>query len=133
MIDDNDIIRNSLISLTAAVPYVGGTVSFLLDKYLPSEIERKRNVYLKKLESDLEEIKEKIDIKNLDTPEFRSIFTKLLKASIEEYRDEKLTAFRNLTIHTLVTPERYNKIDFFTRLTLTLVPDEIGLQVSGTL
>lgn len=127
MSEEKDIIRNSLIALTAAVPYAGGTISFLLDKYIPSEAERKRNEFIKRLEQDIKEIKEKIDIANLETPEFYSIFTKLLKASMEEYREEKLHAFRNLTLNIALEPQKFNKIDFFTRLVLSLVPDEIML------
>ncbi len=120
-----DMIRDSLIALTAAIPYVGGTLSFLLDKYIPSEAERKRNDFVLTLANDLEEMKEKIDACNLDTPEFYSIFTKLLKASMEEYRNEKLTAFRNLVLNIVLEPQKFNKIDFFTQLVISLVPDEI--------
>lgn len=125
MEENKDIIRNGFIALTAAVPYAGGTISFLLDKYIPSEAERKRNEFIRCLENDIEEIKEKIDIANLDTPEFYSIFTKLLKASMEEYRNEKIQAFRNLTLNIVLEPQKFNKIDFFTRLVISLVPDEI--------
>lgn len=120
-----DMIRDSLIALAAAIPYAGGTLSFLLDKYIPSEAERKRNDFIMTLANDLEEMKEKINVFNLDTPEFYSIFTKLLKASMEEYRDEKLTAFRNLALNIVLEPQKFNKMDFFTRLVISLVPDEI--------
>lgn len=127
MDEEKDIIRNSVIALTAAIPVAGGTISFLLDKYIPSEAERKRNEFIKCLECDIEEIKEKIDISNLDTPEFYSIFNKLLKASMEEYREEKLNAFRNLALNVILEPQKFNKIDFYTRLVISLVPDEIML------
>lgn len=125
MEDKKDIIRNSLIALSAAIPYVGGTLSFLLDKYIPSEAEKKRNEFIMSLANDLEEMKEKINVCNLETPEFYSIFTKLLKASMEEYRNEKLTAFRNLAINIVLEPQKFNKVDFFTQLVISLVPDEI--------
>lgn len=123
--DKKDLIRNSLIALTSTVPYIGGTISFLLDKYIPSETEKRRNEFIKKLEADLKEIEEKVDDFNLDTPEFYSIFTRLLKESMEEYRSEKITAFRNLTIHIVLKPQEFNKIDFFAKLVISLVPDEI--------
>lgn len=31
-----DILRDGLIALTSAIPYAGGMLSFLLDKYIPS-------------------------------------------------------------------------------------------------
>lgn len=93
MDDTNDFIRNSLIALTGTVPYVGGSISFLLDKYIPSEAERKRNEFISKVSDDLEELREKVDAFNFETPEFYSIFTKLLRHAVEEYRDEKINAF----------------------------------------
>lgn len=125
MDDTNDFIRNSLIALTGTVPYVGGSISFLLDKYIPSEAERKRNEFISKVSDDLEELREKVDAFNFETPEFYSIFTKLLRHAVEEYRDEKINAFRNLTMNIVLEPEQFDKIDFFTRLVIVLVPDEI--------
>lgn len=123
--DKKDLIRNGLIALTSTVPYVGGTLSFLLDKYIPSEAEKRKNAYIKNLEADLQEVKGKVNNFNLETPEFYSIFTKLLKASMEEYRNEKITAYRNLTLRIVLNPQEFNKIDFFAQLVISLVPDEI--------
>ena len=123
--NEKDLIRNSLIAMTAAIPYAGGTISFLLDKYVPSEAEKRRNEFILTLANDLEELKGRIGILNLDTQEFHSIFIKLLKASMEEYRNEKLDAFRNLSLHIVLKPQEFNKIDFYTRLVISLVPDEI--------
>ncbi len=125
MNSENDFIRNSLIALTGGVPYVGGPISFLLDKYIPSEAERKKNEFISRVADDLEELREKVDTFNFETPEFYSIFTKLLRHAVEEYHDEKINAFRNLTINIVLEPEKFDKIDFFTRLVLGLVPDEI--------
>ena len=125
MNDKNDVIRNSLIALTGAVPYVGGPVSFLLDKYIPSEADRRRNEFINQVSNDLEELKEKVDAFNFESPEFYSLFTKLLRHAVEEYRDEKINAFRNLTMNIVLEPEKFDKIDFFTRLVIELVPDEI--------
>lgn len=123
--NEKDIIRNSLIALVAAIPYAGGTLSFLLDKYIPSEAERKRNDFIQSLANDIEELKIKVNDINFETPEFYSIFTKLLRTSMEEYRDEKINAFRNLVLNVLLEPHNFNKIDFFTQLVISLVPDEI--------
>ena len=63
--DKKDLIRNGLIALTSTVPYVGGTLSFLLDKYIPSEAEKRKNAYIKNLEADLQEVKGKVNSFNL--------------------------------------------------------------------
>lgn len=122
--DNKDIIRNSLIAATGTVPYVGGTISFLLDKYIPSEAEKRRNEFLNKLAGDLEELKDQVENYS-DSPEFINIFTRLLRASIDEYRDEKITAFRNLVINIAISPQKFNAIDYYSRLVIKMIPDEI--------
>ncbi|MBO7564508.1 MAG: hypothetical protein J6T40_06660 [Clostridiales bacterium] len=122
---DDDLIRNGLIGISGAIPVAGGSIAFLLDKYVPSRAEQKKKAYIERLAKDIEEIKEKVSIENMDTPEFQSIFARLLHASIDEYREEKLNAFRNLTLNVLVEPKSFNKIDYFSRLVLLMVPDEI--------
>lgn len=124
-----DEIRNILIALSSVVPYAGGTISFILDKYIPSEVERRKNEFLVQLSNDLEALKEKIDIKNLETPEFKSVFAKLLQASVEEHRQEKLVAFRNISLNLLLNTEllKFDKLEFYSRLILMLIPDEIKI------
>lgn len=122
-----DITRNSVIAGVAAVPYAGGPLSFLLDKYIPSEAEKRRNEFLQKLSDDIQELKDKAVVFDMDSPEFHSIFLKLLKASMEEYRHEKINSFRNLALNSLLIPEQLNKIDFYTRLAIQLIPDEIKI------
>lgn len=123
--EKDDFVRNTLIALSGAIPYVGGPISFLLDKYIPSEVERKRNEFLNMIAKDIEELNEKVDEYDLNSPEFYSIFTRLLRASIEEYREEKITAFRNLVINIAIEPQKFNSIDYCARLVMKMIPDEI--------
>ena len=125
----NDNLRNALVALSSLIPTVGGTISFLLDKYIPSESEIRKNLFLQQLANDLENLKEKIEINNIESPEFQSVFSKLLRASIEEHREEKIIAFRNITVNLLFDPNKlaFNKVEFYTRLVLLLIPDEIKL------
>ncbi len=125
----NDKLRNALVAISSMIPTVGGTISFLLDKYIPSESEIRKNVFLQQIANDLENLKEKIDINNIETPEFQSVFSKLLRASIEEHREEKIIAFRNITVNLLLEPNKlaFNKVEFYTRLVLLLIPDEIKI------
>lgn len=125
----HDNFRNFLIAATAATPYIGGPLSFLLDKYVPSAAERKRNEFLTQLSFDIQSIENKISIENMNTPEFQSIFIKLLKASFEEYRKEKIVSFRNIIVNILTNDQtqNFNEIEFFARLALNLLPDEIKI------
>lgn len=122
-----DLTRNLIIAGTAIIPVVGGPLSFLLDKYLPSQLEQKRNLYLKQLSEEIDRLKEKIDIHNFETPEFQSIFMTLLRHAIAEYREEKIDAFKNLTLSVAMDPNCFNKVDFYSRLVIIMIPDEIRI------
>lgn len=50
----HDNIRNTLIALSSMIPTVGGTVSFILDKYIPSEVEKRKREYIIQLANDIE-------------------------------------------------------------------------------
>ena len=123
--DKEDFVRNGLIAASSAIPYVGGTISFLLDKYIPSEAEKRKNEFLNRIADDLEELKGKVNECNYESPEFVSIFTRLLRASIDEFREEKITSFRNLVINIVIAPHKFNAIDFYSRLVIKMIPDEI--------
>ena len=127
---EKDDLRNALIAVASITPYVGGPISFLLDKYIPSEMERRKNEYLKKLENDINELQERIDPENFNKPEFQSVFIRLLRQSREEHRREKIDSFRNISMNLLMTDNglwQFSKVEFFTGLTLSFIPDELNL------
>ena len=125
----DDAIRNALIGISAGVPVVGGPISFILDKYIPSEVERKRNKLLNQLNKDVEDLKDKIYVRNMYTPIFQSVFNSLLQASFTEYRHEKITAFRNIILQMLQTSDEIflDQASFFSRLVILMIPDEIRI------
>lgn len=128
MLPHDDFKRNFFVAAVAGIPYVGGSLSFLLDQYLPSECEKRRNDFLKQLSEDIENLKEKINLSNMETPEFQAIFERLLRATVEEHRKEKLISFRNITLNMLDgTTPNFDKADFFSRLVLSMIPDEIKI------
>lgn len=83
---------------------------------------------MKQLSDDIEKLKEKINLSNMETPEFQAIFERLLRATVEEHRKEKLVSFRNITLNMLdsITPN-FDKADFFSRLVLSMIPDQIKI------
>lgn len=90
---------------------------------------RRQSEFLLQLSSDIEELQEKINVKNMDTPEFKAIFMKLLSESIYEHRKEKLISFRNILLNVLLEDDiiHFDKVEFFSSLVTDLVPDEIKI------
>lgn len=126
---NNDILRNIGIAGVAAVPFVGGPISFLLDKYVPEESRRRQSQFLLQLSDDIELLKDKINYKNMDSPEFKAMLMKMLSASIYEHRKEKLISYRNILLNVLLDENmlHFDKSEFFASLVTDLVPDEIKI------
>lgn len=128
MTDKKDTIRNIGIASIAALPLVGGSLAFLLDKYIPEENRRRQNEFILQLSNDVERLKDKINVKNMETPEFRAIFMKLLSESIFEHREEKIGSFKNILLNVLFEDvDHFDKADFFAHLVMDLLPDEIKI------
>lgn len=125
----NDNEKNLLVIISSMIPTIGGTLSFILDKYLPSETEKRRIEFLTQIERDITQLKKQVDLRRMETPEFQAIFSRLLKSVVEEHRKEKIDAFRNITVKLITNPYNldFNKIDFYARLALILIPDELKL------
>lgn len=123
-----EIIRNLFIAGSSAIPMVGGTLSFLLDKYLPSVIEKRRSDFLKQLEKDFQNLPYEI-INSLESNEcFYSVFLKVLSQVTYEHKIEKIHAFRNILINsTLITDAEFNKVEYFVKLINSLSTDQIKI------
>lgn len=123
-----ELIRNLFISGTGIIPVVGGAISVLLDKYLPSAIENRRTQFLNQLEDDFQKLPYDI-IKNLENNEdFYSVFLKVLGTVTYEHKVEKIKVFRNILINsTVLAEQKFNEVDFFIKLINTLSIDQIRI------
>ena len=123
-----ELIRNLFIAGSSAIPVVGGTLSVLLDKYLPSAIEKRRTDFLKQLEIDFNKLPYEI-INSLESNEcFYSIFLKVLSQVTYEHKTEKINAFRNILINsTLITDIEFNEVEYFIKLINSLSIDQIKI------
>lgn len=125
---DNDHIKNALIAASSAVPVVGGPIAIILDKYLPSEIETRKNDLIRKLSEDLEKIKDSIDPGKLESEEYLTIFLKILRRTMEDNRKEKTIAFRNILINqTISKSTEFDEVSFYIRLIEDLTIDQIRI------
>lgn len=123
-----ETIRNLFIAGTGIIPVVGGAISILLDKYLPSAIENRRIQFLNQLETDFQKLPYDV-IKNLENNEdFYTVFLKVLSTITHEHKVEKIKVFRNILINsTVLAKEKFNEVDFFIKLINTLSIDQIKI------
>lgn len=123
-----ELIRNLFVAGAGIIPVVGGTISVLLDKYLPSDIENRRIQFLNQLENDFQKLPCDM-IKNLENNEdFHSVFLKVLSVITYEHKVEKIIVFRNILINSTILAETdFNEIDYFIKLINDLSIDQIRI------
>lgn len=121
-----DLVRNVLVAATGFVPIAGGTLSFLLDKYLPSAIEARKSSFLSKLEDDLEKIPKETIEQIYSNPDYTSIIIKIFRNALEDDRIEKINAFRNIFINATINKDvSFSEQSFYVKLVTDLSIDQI--------
>jgi hypothetical protein len=121
-------IRNTLIATSASIPIAGGTLSVILDKYLPSELQRRKDNIIDSLTEDLENLKSEIDLIKLESPEYLTVFLKVLKRAVDEHHQEKIIAFRNILLNEAIAPSsEFDEITFYIRMVEDLTVDQIRI------
>lgn len=128
--EDNikELTRNVGISITSLVPVAGGVLSFFLDKYLPSTIEKRKNEFLSNLANDMERLPEDVIKKIYESEEFYSIILKVFKAVIYEEQEIKINAFRNIIINTAISLDYgIDEKEFYIKLITDFTTDQMKI------
>lgn len=126
--EKEELIRNACIAASAAIPVAGGSISVLLDKYLPNKIEERKQNILENIQKDLNRIDINILENKLENEEFYTVFLKVLNKSISNHRDEKLMAFRNILFNNIVNEKMlFDEVSFYIRLVDELTVDQIKI------
>lgn len=123
----NELSRNILIATSSLIPGVGGVLSFFLDKYLPNTIEKRRDDFLLALSNDMKTLPSEI-IEKLSTDEtFHSIVLKVFRAVVQEGKEIKISAFRNILINSALYTPKVDEREFYIKLLTELTTDQIRI------
>lgn len=126
--EKEELIRNVCIAASAAIPVAGGSISVLLDKYLPNKIEERKQNILENVQTDLSRIDINVLENKLDNEEFYTVFLKVLNKSIANHRKEKLMAFRNIIFNDIISEEMaFDEVSLYIRLVDELTVDQIKI------
>lgn len=123
--EKSDLLRNLSLSAIASIPYAGGVLAYILDKKLPEEISLRYNSFVDALEKDIITLKKELSYNRLETPEFYSMFTKVMNEVVTSHIEEKMILYRNILINTLDMSWNCRKNDFFFLITTQISPDAI--------
>jgi len=113
-------------SLANLLP-VTGMLATLVDEFIPSEVNTRRDSLLLKLEKDFEELPERVE-EALKEPFFISIFMQAFRSSMATEKEEKVDVYRAIILNTLIeqTPDK-DEVEIMLKTTDSLTPLHIKL------
>ena len=117
---ENDVLRNIGIGTIASFPYIGGPLSYIIDKKLPEQIDQRYSSFVKSLEKDIATMKKELDYSRFETPQFYSMFVKVIHEVVCNHLEEKRILYKNILINTADAFWKCNKNDFFFTITVHL-------------
>lgn len=124
----NDKTKQLIVAGTSAIPYLGGPISVLIDKNIPSELEKRRSNLIEKFEKDIEMIKDQVRPGRLESEEYLTILFKVFKNAMEEHEKIKLESFRGILQNSAKLEDINDpEIEFFIKLISELTTSHILL------
>lgn len=114
-------IKHLIVASSSAIPYVGGPISYLVDKCIPSELEKRKDHLIKQFDNDIEEIRKQIKPGRLESEEYMTILFKVFKSAIEEHEQEKIKIFRAILQNSAIGDNIQNpEIELYIRIVNSL-------------
>lgn len=128
-INMNNNLKNTIVASTSLIPFAGGILSVLFDKYIPSNYERKRDAFFTYIDNEFKRFNIYEHHSKLNDEAFIMLFTKSFNRAMEEYHEEKIRAFQNIIINSVLNKneEKFDEISFFIRLVSDLTVDQIKI------
>ena len=123
-----EIIRNVAVAALASVPIIGGSASVLMDKFLPDLYEKRKMETINQIIKDLEQVNEDVLNLRMSEDDYYPIVIKLIRRMVEENRQEKIIAFRNILLNRTLSKQLPNdQVSFFIRIVDNLTVDQMIL------
>jgi hypothetical protein len=116
-----------LIAAEAALSLLpgGSILALLLDKYVPTTLQARRDELLATLRDDLERLKRRISDERLRSQTFHVMLVRVLRDSVGESAKEKQAAFRAILLNDAVSPSENPESGLFIKITEDLTAEHI--------
>jgi len=110
-------------AVASAVPAVGGPLGSLINDFIPTEINKRRDGLLLKLEAGFKKLEEKINADRLAEPYFISIFLQAFKSAMASEEQEKIDCYKAIILNTAIIQEpNIDEIKIMLKVTDNLTP-----------
>ena len=96
-----DTTRSFLVAGLAGVPLIGGSLTSLIDDFIPTQKSKRLDCVINKISIDIEKISDKIKTDVINTDNFAYIFEKTLKGVMDNYQQEKIDCYRAILLNSL--------------------------------
>lgn len=117
--------KNIIVAGTSTIPF-GGGISVLIDKYIPDNLQKKRDKLLEDILIDLENIKEEINEDFFKSEDFTIVFLRIFNKAMIENNQIKSKIFRSILKN--IALQNY-KIDLETEIYIKLIEDLVTHQL----
>ena len=122
------IIETSAKALISFIPYVGGAIGSELSDIQAERKQQRINEFLVQFKNDLDSVGYSINFELLKKDDFLDIFELTLKKVIDERKDTKRFAYRNILINGVILPNsNFDDIEQCIRIMENTTEDNIYL------
>lgn len=128
-----DHAKNTIMAAISAIPYIGGPIATLIDKYIPSKKQERLLNFIKDLELSIVNIHESLDYNYIQTEEFAFIFEQTFKSVADNHQKEKLECYKAILLNTLKNPKSipFEEKELYLRLVNNMTV--LHVKILGTL
>lgn len=123
-----DLSRNIVVAASNLIPGIGGVLTVFLDKYLPSTMEQRREEFLRTLSSDIDNLPSSVIERIMNDQEYHSLMLKVFISVVQEDKEIKKKAFRNILLNAATTINNtINENEFYIKLLSDMTTDQIRI------
>jgi hypothetical protein len=118
----------SVLKAASGLVPVAGVLATLVDEFIPSELNKRRDALLLKLEADFTALEGRINNEVLTKPYFISIFLQSFRSAMATEQEEKVDSYRAIILNSLVSQNpNIDEIQMMIKITDSLTPLHIKL------
>lgn len=118
----------NIVKAVAGLEPITGFFATLVNDFIPSEVSKRRDALLLRLEEDFKNLSDRINNEMISKPYFISIFMQSFRSAMATEKQEKIDSYRAIILNTLIAqnPDT-DSLEMMIKITDSLTPLHIKL------